>query len=575
MKETPENLNDAGDPLLAALRERLGNYSAPPPPGAWAGIRQRLPAAARPWWRRSRPLLLLLALLLTIGLTGVLVSRQKSFFAVPTAPAARPTTTAVPAHAPRLHTSALISKKLASPPAAARPSPGVGPALPSAYVKPAALPAPQNAQGVTPAATSTSEPAHPKPRPPAGAFATTKSRSAANSPAAAGRTNRLITSNILLPATTAAQRRARRQLPTGPAGVGHPGTGPAFGKATPAEANLVAALATKPRPATTAAPRHQAARHLRQGPLAGFARLQRHRRLVFSKESASSQLGSKFRHRTVGKPVTSNDYPGSTAALSGAGLLATRPRPLAGLLPRRSSLGLPASALPATVAARPDSTRPAPPVRRWALLALAGPALSYRTLGPRPAAPTGSPDLAYLERPAAGLGAQVQVRRVLLGRWALAVGLGYQEYATRLALQLGDSAGSRHLNQRDTYRLLTLPVQLSYALGAPRGRLAKALLVGAEAGWYRGGRSTEGSDCGCQQQVYSAGGNPYRPWSLGLSLGLDLRYRVGSPASRWQWVVQPTGRYVLTSLAGANSLGFSTRHPFNAGLLTGFSWDIR
>ncbi|WP_460582828.1 hypothetical protein [Hymenobacter arcticus] len=224
--------------------------------------------------------------------------------------------------------------------------------------------------------------------------------------------------------------------------------------------------------------------------------------------------------------------------------------------------------------ARPDSTPPAPPVRRWALLALAGPTLSYRTIGAGPS-PVAGPDFAHLERPAAGLGAQVQLRRVLAGRWALAAGLGYQEYATRLALQLGDSAGSRRINQRDTYRLLTVPVQLSYALGAPRGRLAKAVLFGTEVGWYQGGRSTEGSDCGCQQQAYSASSNPYRPWSLALSLGLDLRYRVGGPASRWQWVVQPTGRYVLTSLAGANTLAFSARRPFSVGLLTGFSWDIR
>ncbi len=235
----------------------------------------------------------------------------------------------------------------------------------------------------------------------------------------------------------------------------------------------------------------------------------------------------------------------------------------------------PLAGLPAPLAARPDSLRPPyPPVRRWALLALAGPTLSYRTIGPAPATTTGYPGFAHLERPAAGLGAQVQVRRVLSGRWALAVGVGYQEYATRLALQLADSGGA-HVRQRDTYRLLTLPVQLSYALGGPRGRLAKALLLGAEAGWYRGGRSTEGSDCGCQQQTYTATASPYYPWSLALSLGLDLRYRLGGPASRWQWVVQPTGRYVLTPFVKPTAAGFSQRQPFSLGVLTGFSWDIR
>ncbi len=235
---------------------------------------------------------------------------------------------------------------------------------------------------------------------------------------------------------------------------------------------------------------------------------------------------------------------------------------------------MPRLGLPAPLVAGADSPRmPYPPVRRWSLLALAGPTLSYRTIGPAPVTTTGYPDFAHLERPAAGLGAQVQARRVLSGRWALAVGVGYQEYATRLALQPADS-GSAPIHQRDTYRLLTLPAQLSYALGAPRGRLAKALLLGAEVGWYRGGRSTEGSNCGCQQQTYTAPDSLYRPWSLALSLGLDLRYRVGGPASRWQWVVQPTGRYVLSPFVRPGA-GFSPRQPFSLGLLTGFSWDIR
>ncbi|TDN39803.1 hypothetical protein A8B98_17700 [Hymenobacter sp. UV11] len=234
---------------------------------------------------------------------------------------------------------------------------------------------------------------------------------------------------------------------------------------------------------------------------------------------------------------------------------------------------MPLASLPVPLVARPDSLRPPyPPVRRWALLALAGPTLSYRTIGPAPAT-TGYPDFAHLERPAAGLGAQVQIRRVLSGRWALAVGVGYQEYATRLALQLADSGGAR-IRQRDTYRLLTLPVQLSYALGAPRGRLAKALLLGAEAGWYQGGRSTEGSDYGGHQRTYTATDSLYAAKTLALTLGLDLRYRLGRPDSRWQWLVQPTARYVLTPFVQTNT-AFSPRQPFSLGLFMGFSWDIR
>lgn len=243
------------------------------------------------------------------------------------------------------------------------------------------------------------------------------------------------------------------------------------------------------------------------------------------------------------------------------------------LASKQTHLLLPAPAAPATLVAQPDSTLPLPPVRRWALLVLAGPTLSYRMLGPTPALAAGHPDFARLERPALGLGAQVQVRRALSGRWALAGGLGYHEYATRLALSLKDTAS---VQQRDAYRLLTVPVQLGYALGAPSSRLSKALLLGIEPGWYVGGRSTEGSGCGCEQQVYSsAGGSPYRPLTLALSLGLDVRLRLGGAASRWQWLVQPTGRYVATPFVRADALGSARRQPFSLGLLTGFSWDVR
>ena len=236
-------------------------------------------------------------------------------------------------------------------------------------------------------------------------------------------------------------------------------------------------------------------------------------------------------------------------------------------------LALAPGMLPATLRATADSVRPARPVRRWSLLLVAGPTLSYRTLGLAPTLAVGQPDFARLERPALGFGAQVQVRRVLSGRWALAVGLGYHEYATRLALSRKDSAYAS-VHQRDTYRLLTVPVQLSYALGVPHGRLSWALLAGLEPGWYQGGRSTEGSTCSCQQQAYSSAASPYRSLSLAFSLGLDVRYRLGSAGSRWQWLVQPTGRYVATPFVRSDAVGFTRRQPVSLGLLTGFSWDL-
>ena len=266
-----------------------------------------------------------------------------------------------------------------------------------------------------------------------------------------------------------------------------------------------------------------------------------------------------------------------------------------------------ATAPPAPLAPRPDSAGPwLPPARRWSVLVLAGPTVSYRATGqlvaaqpsyaaiPSPTTAAGNfagaasaTSLAGLEQPAAGLGAQVQVRRVLTGRWALALGAGYQEYATRLALQVTSQQAASPLNssvrdstfavhQRDTYRFLTLPVQLSYALAPPRGRLSLGLLAGLEPSLYVSGRTSEGSTCSCQQQAFtSASGSPYTALTLGLSLGLDARYRLGGPAARWQWVLQPTGRYVATRFVRTSSLGYTPRQPFSFGLLTGFSWDLR
>jgi hypothetical protein len=210
---------------------------------------------------------------------------------------------------------------------------------------------------------------------------------------------------------------------------------------------------------------------------------------------------------------------------------------------------------------------------RWALLALVGPTISYRTLSAAP--DNNASNVAGLERPAPGLGAQMQLRRVLSGRWSLAVGLGYHKYATSLTLQVRSDSDStyRTVNQHDAYQMLTLPVQLGYTLHGPRGRLATAVLVGAEPAWYLGGRST--APGGQQLSYNSAAASPYQPWVLGFSLGLDLRYRLGSPASRWQLLVQPTGRYVLTSFVRPDATGYPARQPFSLGVLTGFAWELR
>jgi len=283
------------------------------------------------------------------------------------------------------------------------------------------------------------------------------------------------------------------------------------------------------------------------------------------------------------------------------------PAALDSLASRRATLLLVAPGRPNVLASLADSSKSwFLPTRRWSVLVLAGPTLSFRTVrsattgglsysSPLTSASTQSfngtrttsTSVVDLERPAAGRSAQVQVRRVLTGRWALAFGAGYQEYATRLALQVMkrtplpastssasyiDSTFSVH--HRDAYQLLTLPLQLSYALGPPRGRLSFSVLGGLEPSWYVGGRTTEGTNCNCEQQSFSsASGSPYNAFSLGLSLGLDARYRLGGPASRWQWVLQPTGRYVASPFVRSSTL-YARRQPYSLGLLTGLAWEF-
>lgn len=589
------------DPLLDALRERLGDYGAPPPPGAWAGIRQRLPAPAPPWWRRPRRLLPLLALLLFVGLTGYLLNRSGRLGRKAGAPlAGQPAKVS----AQRLTTKESASESIL--PSINQPS--VEPITAIAQSANAAAPKAQPDTATFPATTTTSNSASPTapanaPRP-----ATTKAAppvvAAADSRRAVRATRRagqqLLTSKYLRNSTgnqqEAAGRAATGRLAGRPLATAA-GATRQLRQQLPAAVRLArlrptASGANQPEEATLPAAHLSAEASDNERTKASHRRTYAARQQPARPESfRSPESPIARRTQRPGGLATHPARPGQELLIPSEPLLTEEPTSLAAspawqpaarakatapvsLAPRRAGLLLLApAALPGSLAARPDSSSPARPVRRWALLATAGPTLSYRTIGAAPAALGTRPDFAHLERPALGFGAQVQVRRVLSGRWALAVGLGYQEYATRLALQVHDTLRVR---QRDTYQLLTLPVQLSYALGTPRGRLAKALLLGAEVGWYRGGRSTEGSDCGCQQRAYTAttADSLYAAKSLALSLGLDLRYRLGGPASRWQWLVQPTARYVLTPFVQP-AAGFSPRQPFSLGLLTGFSWDIR
>lgn len=602
--------DEAADPLLSALRQRLGDYGQAPPPGAWAAIRRQVAPAAlpQPWWRRRPPLvllgLLLLCCLLPSKLAEYATQHRAGLAAGAHWPQLAKPTTSLPAPAAVGERAGRSATSVAADESAATLHSPVS--SPSYLVKSPAEATSSLAQAATtkksiitkaakalPPATTAARLARSRPQPAgggAGAAAATSAPATSLAAAAWQRETRKLT------LARAPAHPARSQpLSHGAAGR-HPHTTEPTAASPAAETYANAwrtdRLARRDRVATQTVALRAGAHRNAASTATHFATghdATATRRTTAYLASASSladrQLQKNRRHALRAGRTTRPAATDALLAAAPADALAPLATALASnsfpfgpvdlLALRQAGLLLPTAAapVPATLVARPDTTPPVLPARRWALLIVAGPTLSYRTLGPAPALAAGHPDFARLERPALGLGAQVQVRRVLSGRWALAAGLGYHEYATRLALNLRDTLS---VHQRDTYRLLTVPVQLGYALGTPKGRLTKALLLGLEPGWYLGGRSTEGSGCGCEQQGYSAaGGSPYRSLTVALSLGLDVRLRLGSAGSRWQWLVQPTGRYVATPFVRADAVGFTQRQPFSLGLLTGFSWDLR
>ncbi|WBO85479.1 porin family protein [Hymenobacter yonginensis] len=253
--------------------------------------------------------------------------------------------------------------------------------------------------------------------------------------------------------------------------------------------------------------------------------------------------------------------------------------PVGSLLPRVAQLPQFAAELPVVqpVTVAPPVPRPA---SRWAVEVLAGPTISYRQLGA-----TDSASLSALERPALTFTGQLQVRYTLAPRLSVSAGLGYATYGTRLNLLLQpprDTAGTlppaQPLQQRDTYRYFTLPLQAQYQLGG-QTRLRYGLTAGAALEMYAGGRTSGSTACTCsQQQNWSATNSPYRRLGVSLTAGLDVRYAL---TPRLHLLVQPTGRYALISVVSPVSTtpsltpSLPARRPFAAGLLTGFSFDLR
>jgi hypothetical protein len=252
--------------------------------------------------------------------------------------------------------------------------------------------------------------------------------------------------------------------------------------------------------------------------------------------------------------------------------------------------GEPALPNPQLVATTPP-VPPAPFLLRWSVQVLAGPALTYRQLSAAPVTNTLSPmptltnqgspnrntNVAALERPALGSGFQLNVRRALTERWNLSLGLGYAEFATRLALQqvhgapttFDQDSASTGIHRRDAYRFVTLPVRLGYSW-ALSNRWRVGVLAGVDAAFYVGGSSTEGSACACQSQTWGASDSPYRRVSVGASLGAEVRYRL---SGRWELLAQPTATYLLTPLAKPTT-AYYQRHLFGGTALLGAAYTL-
>ena len=586
---TPHN------PLDEALRRELADYGEAPSQRVWAGVRRNLPTAPplRPRWRRKLPVLLLGLLPLFIGTLALLIYTQSAFHKV-----ASPAVATI---------SATRSATQASP---ATASPGAN------SDRATAAPVHHQADQTLPALTieAAADARSRQVEPPSATVASnTKKRDrtggislpASGSVAAAFR--RLATTPQASNIPVAAVRRnpgtiqPKRQTLRAAAAVAGAQIS-AQGRETSGKA--AGSLA---KPAASAA--HSGASSLSGLPVAQSSILQRGdaatkgvatgATLPPKQPSSATTAGISEESAALHESTPADEEPAFLALSQGQRLENSR----LGIDQLAYALAkpLPTLQLPTSLDGSPDSVVMAKPVaRRWALQLAAGPTLSYRQLS-QPKMPDYTSAI-QLERPAVGMGAQVQLRGALSGRWALAAGVGFQQYASSLSIQvvttrnMGAVATTSvaSVQNRDTYNLLVLPVQLSYALGAG-GRWQLAALGGLEPGLYLGGRSTAATlsqipqpntppnstsfptiaaNYGFTQRTYSGpAASPYRSWNLALSLGLDLRFRP-APASRWQLLVQPVGRYVVTPFMRETAVDYS-RRPFSFGLLGGFSWDVR
>ncbi|WP_185280607.1 outer membrane beta-barrel protein [Hymenobacter sp. NBH84] len=214
----------------------------------------------------------------------------------------------------------------------------------------------------------------------------------------------------------------------------------------------------------------------------------------------------------------------------------------------------------------PETPRDSAIERGWVVQVLAGPALTYRTLG---AAPAGS--VSRLERPALAYEGQLQVGYSFSSRLLVTAGLGYAEYATRLKLQLQNDSVVQAVRSRDVYRFLQVPVQVRYWVGE-WGVLRYGVVGGATLNVLLGGRTTEGVPCACEQQPITSKDSTaaYRSVGLSVHVGAQAAYRLNA---RWSLLVQPSFQYFLTPTTQLGT-GLPRRRPWGAALQAGVSLDL-
>ncbi|TGE08471.1 outer membrane beta-barrel protein [Hymenobacter fodinae] len=501
--------------LYEDLRRKLADYGSAPPDAVWAGIRQQVPARQPRRWKRSALMLLLLCLPVLMLTMGPRLWRQATGLG---------------------HSTTISPATSQSQLGGAKPSSANQPAVES----PANATANSVVRNESPsslAASSTTE----------GGSAPT-----ASTPMASEMPKPALSSRMgLVGHSHSAENRSR---------LGR-NAEPVLATANPRRkrrAALALLLPTRRSAGNTTALGRKAARTQAETTTAEvpdeqLAYRRRTRRTAYERRGEVARSGASG---AVATPHASPDGEGTAQQFSNEpiSLLTVRPALPAAEAPEVHRVKRP----------RPHRSRKAQLLKNWSVQVVAGPSLTYRTLG------DSARQLERLERPSVGYSGQVTASYALNKQLTLSTGLGYAEFANRLHYQLQKTTAeaSRIIDFRDVYRFVNIPLLAQYTLGGNQ-RWRIGTLGGANLGLLTGTRTTEGSACNCSQTTAPATGT-YRNISLVLTAGGFLNYQF-APG---QWLtLRPQGQYFLNSLTDPAS-GRATRHPWSLGVQAGISFDL-